>query len=208
VVDIADQDDEKKKPCICVIGRSNLDKKAGPHKRTKGFMTAFLDESRRDDPWKKMNPTRSKKQNIMSYVMCTGYLEDENEIKEDNIIEEDVYLSPSKSNNMNLVIHETFARIMIKAAQNPDVRNIVIYSDNQLACECWEDNISLRRLAELFESVSIEFIPRERNRYADRLGRTKEVIVVDRVEFAELMALKDRASRLTDKVNLVAISNC
>ncbi len=205
VVDIADQDGEKKKPCICVRGRSTPDKKTGPQKKIKEFMTAFLDESRRDDPWKQINPTRLNKQNIMSYVMCKGYLEDENEIKADNIIEEDVYLSPSKSNNMNLAIHETFARIMIKAAQNPDVHYIVIYSDNQSACECWQDNTSLRRLAELFKTVSIEFIPRERNRYADRLGRTKEVIVVDKVEFAELMALKDKVNSFTDKGNLAVI---
>ena len=208
VVDIADQDEEKIKPCICIRGRSSSNKQSGPKKKNKGFMTAFLDESRRDDPWKKMNPARTEKQNIMSYVMCKGYLEDENEISEGNVIEEDVYLSPAKSDNMSLAIHETFARIMIKAALDPSIRNIIIYSDNQSACECWDNNVSLKRLAELFDSVSIEFIPRERNRYADRLGRAKEVIVVDKVEFSELMALKDRINKFTNKGNVVAFNKC
>ena len=124
----------------------------------------------------------------MSYVLCRGYLRDENEICEDNIYEEDVYLSPNKSSNLNISINEAFARIMIRASQDPKVRNLIIYSDNQSACEEWESIVSLKHLSQLFDSVAIEFIPREKNKYADRLGRKKVVIIADKAYLTGVMS--------------------
>jgi hypothetical protein len=192
---LIDETNENYKPCVCVCGRFHK-KELLADVEKKHYITAFLDESKRDDPWKIIDPSRTRKQNVMSYVMCKGYLHDESEISDENIVEEDVYLSPNKGGSLSSAINEAFARIMIKASQKPSVRNIVIYSDNQGACDSWEEKVSLQKLAKLFDSVTIEFIPREKNKYADKLGRRKEIIVADKKEILELLAMSNLKERL------------
>ncbi len=205
---LQNEDNDKYGPCTCVKKMKPAFNQAEEKKKPSGqdkkrFITAFLDESRRDDPWKAIDKSCTKKQNVMSYVMCEGYLQSEAEIYESNILEEDVYLSPRKGGNLNLSIHETFARIMIKAALMPYVQNLVIYSDNQSACEEWESIAYLELLSKQFNSVTIKYIPREKNKYADRLGRKKDVIVADKGEISELLDVRNKLSMLTDEMTFV-----
>ncbi|MBO5623149.1 MAG: hypothetical protein J5959_16145, partial [Butyrivibrio sp.] len=84
-IDIASEKGKKYKPCSCIKGKGIQKRILSARKDHKTCLTAFLDESRRDDPIKLIVPGRTDKQNVMSYVICKGYLQGESEIEDKNI---------------------------------------------------------------------------------------------------------------------------
>ena len=191
-IDVSSDNAKNLKPCRCIND---------PNLRS-STITAFVDESRRPNPARIFDSEQSKQHNVISYVICKGAVLDEAEIAPDNIIEEDAYISVN-SKNLELSIYEAFAKIMMRAAIGEFGDRLIIYSDNLSACERWVENKALVYLAKQFKSVKIEHVNREKNKYADRLGRKVSIIKTDKSPVEELSKQKKELDTLRDELEFV-----
>ena len=64
----------------------------------------------------------------------------------------------------------------------------------------WKELPMNERLAERFLSVTVSYIPREKNRRADKLGRTRAILDIPISTYNELGGYKKRIDELERKV--------
>lgn len=83
------------------------------------------------------------------YIICRGNLSEETEINKGNTILKRVELS-----------------------------NVQIYTDNKIAVTAWKNSPVRLRYEGLFNTVKVDFIPREFNNQADRLSRERVILDV------------------------------
>jgi hypothetical protein len=81
--------------------------------------------------------------------------------------------------------------------------HLQIFTDNMTAMENWTKNGKNSKLALNFESVTVSFIPREKNTMADKLGRTRMIINIPTAEYLGIVAKCNSYEQLQgDKVRI------
>lgn len=159
-------------PCRC-IEESKADKMQGLIKipEEDHTLTAFIDESFKDNPWKKWDNSLPEKQASYSYIICKGTLASEQEISELNEVSRNVCLA-SEGKGVSLAATEAINAVLMKMAFQLEFRGeVIIYTDNMCAKDKWYTSESMLYMASLFESVKVCYIPRKENMIADGIGR-------------------------------------
>ncbi|SEB04457.1 hypothetical protein SAMN02910384_03194 [Pseudobutyrivibrio sp. ACV-2] len=155
----------KLEPCKCI---KDMDERT---KKEDSYRTIFVDESLHNVNWNLVD--FGSKVSSFSYIICKGNLTSETEITEDNIIAIDVEYTPEQY-RIERVTKSAIAATMLMLAFDYGFKgHIKIFTDNQSTMKSWMTENKNKRLSELFESVTVEYIPREDNTKADQLGRTQ-----------------------------------
>ena len=156
-------------PCRCI---AELNEKEDNHS-PKPTMTVFIDESVRDNVWKKFLPSLKNTQASYSYIICSGNLKSEDEITKENTISKNACLA-NEANDTNYAAIEAINLVLMKMAfaYNFD-GDVVIYTDNLGAMKKWYKDMGNHFLAEHFNSVKVEHISRDKNKKADAIGRER-----------------------------------
>lgn len=165
------------RPCRCIEASDEVlqekDEMSEPIKSSEGTntMAAFIDESFRDNPWKRWDDSLPEKQASYSYIICRGALEAEQEINEENEVNRNACLA-SESKGIIMAATEAIRVVMMEMAFQYNFRgNVIIYTDNMCAKDQWYASESMLFLAALFESVKVKYIPKKENQIADGIGR-------------------------------------
>ena len=82
-----------------------------------------------------------------------------------------------------------------------------IFTDNKPAAEHWGEVAKNSKLAKHFLSVKVSFIPREKNRKADQLGRTRMLLDMPISAYNEAVKNKNRVKELEKRVNVNFLDN-
>ena len=142
-------------------------------KESMNVVTAFVDESCRHNPWRVYDKSQPEMQTSFSYIICRGEVCSERLITDDNTIEKNACLARWSDNTTTAAIeaiHTVLETLAIKYRYHGDV---IIYTDNKGAATSWNKSEVSIGLGSLFNNVAVSFIPRERNRVADSIGRRR-----------------------------------
>lgn len=181
--------------CKCVQLKKREDK-------LMNFMTAFIDESIRPARWN--DEGNVGKVGTFSYIICRGKLKDENAIHDSCVIDKGVdYMKEIK--NIENFTEAAIGKVMMNLAYNHNFTgHLRIFTDNQSTTQKWNCIDTNLRLAGLFESVTVSYIPREHNTKADRLGRTRVYLslpvdtyneIVDKISAYDRSQLKTQVEK-------------
>lgn len=196
-------------PCRCIGTTEKVhinpqgSASTGSNEMDKGVLSVFIDESVRKSYWSTLDPRLDDKQSSYSYIICEGFLENENQITEKNTLYKNACLANEALDTTYSAI-EAISTVLLKLAFNYDFHgDVVIYTDNTGAVDKWYKVNSNQFLAEQFESVRIAYIPRDQNKKADAVGRAMEFSCVP-VELIDLIKQKLEAySRIEEELNFV-----
>lgn len=141
----------------------------------KKYVTAFVDESVRINPWRAMDESIPEKQGIYSYIICDGMLTGEALITESNTLYTGVKDVAEVRGTGDVAI-EAIMAVLFRLTATGYQDNVLIYTDNIGAKDCWYKSAASKHLSKLFSSVMVCYIPREANRKADKLGRERAVM--------------------------------
>ncbi len=165
-------------------------------------MTIYVDESARPNPGLFFEPDQPASQNVISYVICNGVVPDEKDISRENILEEGVFQTED-SDNLCYAVFEAFAKLMIKASVRHFTGILTIFTDAAGASEGWRKIRGLNYLADQFEDVRVVKIPREKNTYADKLGRKKAVVLVGKKQLDGKLAELQELDKMKREISFV-----
>ena len=154
-------EDQKLIACKCVA----LKKVA--NQQDKNTVTAFVDESIRSIQWVDGGKTGS-----YSYIICKGRLTSEKDIEDSQIIAQGIdYMH--ESNHTERLTEAAIGKVMMTLAYDYNFKgNVQIFTDNKAAMGKWGNIPQNSRLATLFKSVTVKYIPRKENTRADKLGKS------------------------------------
>lgn len=141
----------------------------------KKYVTAFVDESVRINPWRAMDESIPEKQGLYSYIICDGMLTGEALITESNTLYTGVKDVAEVRGTGDVAI-EAIMAVLFRLTATGYQDNVLIYTDNIGAKDCWYKSAASKHLSKLFSSVMVCYIPREANRKADKLGRERAVM--------------------------------
>lgn len=141
----------------------------------KKYVTAFVDESIRINPWRTMDESIPEKQGFYSYIICDGMLTGELLITENNTLYTGVKEVTEVRGTGDVAI-EAILAVLFQLAATGYRDNVLIYTDNMGAKDCWYKSSASKHLSKLFSSVMVCYIPREANRKADKLGRERAIM--------------------------------
>ena len=167
-------------PCKCMEAYSEtLDRMSNNMKVAddKSYVTVFIDESIRENLWKRLDVSMPEKQAIFSYIICKGKLSDEKQISKKNTLESKV-MQAMEGQDSGSVAKEAILAVLFRLFTNGYHDNVVIYTDNKGAKNYWLQSKESYSIAKLFSSVMVCFIPREKNTKADRLTRESAFVNV------------------------------
>lgn len=158
-------EEQKLTACRCV------ELKEAVELESRNYVTAFVDEAIRPIRWSENG--KKGKTGSFSYIICRGSLASENEIKKSSIIAKDVDYT-RENIHVERITESAIGKVMITLAYDHNFTgHVQIFTDNISAVEKWNSIPRNSRLTELFESVTVSHIPREKNKKADNLGRTR-----------------------------------
>ena len=80
------------------------------------------------------------------------------------------------------------------------IGQVRIFTDNKPASDHWSEVAKNSKLARQFLSVKVNFIPREKNRKADQLGRTRMLLDMPISAYNEAVKNKTRVKELEKRV--------
>lgn len=156
-------DNQKLEPCKCV------ERLLMAEDRT--YVTAFIDESIHRIKWNEEGKADST--SSFSYIICWGNLLSEKNIREDNIITKGVDYY-NETDSVSKVTEAAIGKVMLSLIYDYNFTGTLqIYTDNKVAMKSWSQASVNSLIAKHFKSVSVSYIPRERNTEADKLGREK-----------------------------------
>lgn len=141
----------------------------------KKYVTAFVDESIRINPWRAMDESIPEKQGIYSYIICDGMLTGEALITESNTLYTGVKEVAEVRGTGDVAI-EAIQAVLFQLVATGYQDNVLIYTDNIGAKDSWHKSSASKHLSKLFSSIMVCYIPREANRKADKLGRERAVM--------------------------------
>lgn len=170
---------QKLSPCMCLTEMKS-------HEEAEPLcVTAFIDESIHPTLWDE----NGKKGMIgsYSYIICNGFLKNENEINDENKITEGVDLV-GEENHIERITEEAVGKVLLSLAYDYGFSGQVqIYTDNKTVTGRWKDLARNRRIAELFSRVDVSYVPRGLNTKADRLGRKRMLLDMPSVTYNEIV---------------------
>ncbi|NEX00445.1 hypothetical protein SAMN04487829_0012 [Pseudobutyrivibrio sp. NOR37] len=151
-------------PCKCIKDEEDR------IKLNDSYRTIFIDESIHPVAWNENGIPG--KAGSYSYIICRGLLEDESQITPSITISSGVEYVPEMQHTERIT-KTAIGKVMMIAAFDYNFKgNIKIFTDNSSAMQTWQKENSNMRIAELFESVTVQLIPREQNTAADVICRT------------------------------------
>ena len=193
-------------PCKCmeqseetgVAELVDLDKKA----KEKSYVTAFVDESIRINPWRVLDMDLPQKQACYSYIICKGLFAEETYITEKNTWFTGVMKTPETVGTNDIAI-EAILAVLLRLLANGYRDNVVIYTDNQAAKDSWNKSPASCALANVFASVVVCYVPREGNTKADALGRNTAFVELPIALVNELARRSQNYEQREQELNFV-----
>ena len=192
---------QKLLPCKCI---ASLEKEA---RESKDNMTAFIDESLHTFPWKE-NGQRAKSGSF-SYIICRGRLKNENEINEDRVIADGIDFL-EEDEHVERITEAAVGKVLLYLLYNAKFKGHVhIFTDNKCVVTQWKKTEMNNVLSKEFLSVEVCFIPREQNKKADKLGRTRMLMDMPISKYNEtvniIKKVKDIEKKLKEKEEEIRI---
>ena len=170
------------KPCKCIGKESPVAEQEKTNTsivkhsaEQKKYVTAFVDESIRVNPWRAMDESIPEKQGLYSYIICEGIVTSEKMITEKNTLYTDVE-STAEVHSTGEIAMEAIMAVLFRLVAIGYQDNVLIYTDNMNAKDCWYKSAASKHLSKLFTGVTVCYIPREANSKADKLGRERAVM--------------------------------
>lgn len=193
--------------CNCIVPSSKLQtvlKAPSNAKNHTLYMTAFIDESVRDNPWYKYDASLEEKQLSYSYIICRGHLQSEKEISAENILYRRAALSDSKTKKVEHGAFDAISRVLMILAFNMDYHsNVIIYTDNDTAAKQWKTSPANRGLSKSFSNIQVVKISRQRNHRADAAGRERAFLDVPRATMLEVDRMISEGKRAVAEMEIV-----
>lgn len=148
-------------------------------------VTAFIDESIHPIRWNEEGNKGSI--GSYSYIICRGHLASENDIENTVVIAQGIdYMK--ETDHIEHLTEAAIGKVMLLLAYDYDFKgNVQIFTDNTTAMRKWATISINSRLAKLFESVTVSFVPREKNTHADKLGRTQMFMSIPTATYNEIV---------------------
>lgn len=194
--------------CSCIVPLSKQQIVTGSADNSKNktlYMTAFIDESLRSNPWYKYDHSLDQQQLSYSYIICRGRLQSEKEISAENILYRRAALSDSKTKHVEHGAFDAISRVLMLLAFNLNYHsNVIIYTDNNTAAKQWKTSPANNGLSKLFSDIQVVQIPRKKNRRADAAGRERAFADVPKelmVEVDKMISDGKRAAAESDFVH-------
>lgn len=186
---------QKLEPCKCVERTQMADDKT--------CVTAFVDESIHLIKWNEKG--KPAKTSSFSYIICWGNILSEKHIREENIIAKGVdYYNETDSTAR--VTEAAIGKVLISLLYDYEFTgDIHIYIDNKSVVKTWTDKSVNSRLASQFKSVSVSFVPRERNTMADQLGREKMFLCLSTDVYNSIVDKNNNYNALKGQYEKVAL---
>lgn len=148
-------------------------------------VTAFIDESIHPVKWNEAG--KGDHVGSYSYIICRGRLTSENDIENTVVIAQGIDYMKEK-NHIERLTEAAIGKVMMMLAYDYNFKgNVQIFTDNIVAMEKWNTISMNSRLANLFESVTVTFIPREKNTRADKLGRSRMFMSIPTRTYNEIV---------------------
>ncbi|WP_044937821.1 hypothetical protein [Pseudobutyrivibrio sp. LB2011] len=158
------------------------------------YRTIFIDESIHTVAWNENGLPGNA--GSYSYLICKGLLDDESQITPAITIASGVEYVPEMQHTEK-VTKTAIGKVMMIAAFDYDFKgNIKIFTDNKGAMQTWQEEKKNIRIAELFESVTVQFVPREKNTTADAIGRTHMCLKIPIDKYSDIKNKYDMYDRL------------
>ncbi len=186
-------------PCVCIT--------QGVKKRTicskklySTHITAFVDESLRKTEW----DSEGKRGHVgnYSYVICKGEVASSRirySFPQKLIICEGVDYY-TESEHVEMLTEEAIGKVLIRLLYDYGFkRNVIIYTDNMSTVTNWDKKYKNGELAKQFESVSVKYIPRRYNKYADEIGRKRMVLDIPMNTYMSIVNKIKEMEELEDK---------
>jgi len=166
----------KLQPCKCIESKGMaLSAKSASPVQNKPYVTAFVDESIRKNPWCQLDESIPKEQGIYSYIVCEGMLESEKEITEENTLY--TCVAPVlEANSVERAAIEAILAVLFALVLEGYQDNVLIYTDNRRAMVAWKESEVCMNMAKLFKSVMVQHVLRAKNTKADKLGRKRAIL--------------------------------
>ena len=186
---------QKLEPCKCI----ERTQKAEDH----NCVTAFIDESVHDIKWNEAG--KMDKASSFSYIICWGNLLSENYIREENIIAKGVDYCNVKDSTSR-VTEAAIGKVLISLLYDYEFTgDVQMYIDNKSVVKTWSDKLLNSKLANQFKSVSVSFVPRERNKMADKLGREKMFLCLNKDVYNSIVVKSSGYDKLNSKYEKVVL---
>ena len=159
---------QKLEPCKCLTSI------AVKNSYDPSYMTAFIDESIHPVAWNENG--KKGKEGSYSYIICRRRLKSEDEICDELFVDDGVDFF-GEDKQLQRVTEAAVGKVLLSLLYDHEFDgNVVIYTDNKSVSDTWEKGTYNSKLAKSFQSVVVRFIPREKNRKADKLGRTRMLL--------------------------------
>ena len=162
-------------PCKCIEEKTAKQSMVKRPSGQKKYVTAFVDESIRMNPWRAMDESIPEKQGLYSYIICDGMVKSEDLITAENTLYTGVK-EAAEVHGVGDVAIEAIMAVLFRLAAAGYKGNVLIYTDNMGAKDSWHKSAASKNLSGLFSSVMVCYIPREANQKADQLGRERAVM--------------------------------
>ncbi len=148
-------------------------------------VTAFVDESIHTVMWDEKGV--EGKSGSYSYIICWGALENETHIKDENIIAQGVdYIGEHE--HIERITETAVGKVLLTLLYDFDYKEKVqIFTDNISAVNNWQNVSKNDKLANCFRSVKVDYIPRGKNKKADKLGRSRVLLDMPVSSYNELV---------------------
>lgn len=168
----------------------------------KQYVTAFVDESIRVNPWRAMDENIPEKQGLYSYIICDGMLTGESLITESNTLYTGVESATEVHSTGDIAI-EAIMAVLFRLAATGYQDNVLIYTDNIGAKDYWHKSTASKHLSKLFTSIMVCYIPREANKKADKLGRERAVMDLPAETMVRVLGRCKDYFALKEEINFV-----
>lgn len=161
-------------------------------------ITAFIDESIHPVAWNEKG--NKGKAGSYSYIICWGNLSGESQITDKRIIAKGVDYT-RENEHIERITETAVGKVLVTLAYDYEyIGHVHIFTDNLSAADHWDEVAKNSKLAKHFLSVKVNFIPREENRMADQLGRTRMLLDMPISAYNEAVKNKARVKALEKKL--------
>ena len=161
-------------------------------------VTAFIDESIHPVAWDEQG--HKGKAGSYSYIICWGNLSSESQITDKRIITQGVDYT-GENEHIERITETAVGKVLMTLSYDYEyIGQVRIFTDNKPASDHWSEVAKNLKLARQFLSVNVSFIPREKNRKADQLGRTRMLLDMPISAYNEAVKNKTRVKELEKRV--------
>lgn len=159
---------QKLTPCKCLLSSEER------YDNDPSYMTAFIDESIHPVAWNEEG--QKGKEGSFSYIICRGLINSEDDIREGLVISKGVDFI-GENRQLNKITEAAVGKVLLSLLYDFEFDgNVQIYTDNKPVTNSWKNGALNSKLAKEFLSVEVDFVPREMNKKADKLGRSRMLL--------------------------------